>query len=309
MEEAVSERPGGGGGCRGRAGPGRAGGVRAGSSRRGGGRLPSPGWGCRRRLPGLGPVRCWCAAPVAGQPRCRPGALCRAHPRGSRPCWGEGRARTPPPRPGAPISAGARRQVTAGQLRERGNALFQAGDHAAALAAYTRALSLCDAEPERAVLHRNRAACYLKLVRAGRPRHRGACGNLPGRPGLLGLRGWWPPRPSRLRQLRACAGRPWVSPGRALSGVSSTHLFSWPCPLSCAAPCPWWAVRAWAGRSRLCLCCVYALGLLPRQSQGSLISCHGAVSEARGNTRRSRGWGGPGALKKYQGALGLLRDP
>ena len=55
--------------------------------------------------------------------------------------------------------------MTAGQLRERGNALFQAGDHGAALAAYTRALSLCQAEPERAVLHRNRAACYLKLVR------------------------------------------------------------------------------------------------------------------------------------------------
>uniref|UniRef100_A0A8C4JMG8 Unc-45 myosin chaperone A n=1 Tax=Dromaius novaehollandiae TaxID=8790 RepID=A0A8C4JMG8_DRONO len=44
-----------------------------------------------------------------------------------------------------------------------GNALFQAGDHAAALAAYTQALSLCDGESERAVLHRNRAACYLKL--------------------------------------------------------------------------------------------------------------------------------------------------
>uniref|UniRef100_A0A8C8BGS9 Unc-45 myosin chaperone A n=1 Tax=Otus sunia TaxID=257818 RepID=A0A8C8BGS9_9STRI len=54
--------------------------------------------------------------------------------------------------------------VTAGQLREQGNALFQAGDHAAALAAYTEALSLCEAEPERAVLHRNRAACYLKLI-------------------------------------------------------------------------------------------------------------------------------------------------
>uniref|UniRef100_A0A8C4JRR1 Unc-45 myosin chaperone A n=1 Tax=Dromaius novaehollandiae TaxID=8790 RepID=A0A8C4JRR1_DRONO len=54
-------------------------------------------------------------------------------------------------------------QVTAGQLREQGNALFQAGDHAAALAAYTQALSLCDGESERAVLHRNRAACYLKL--------------------------------------------------------------------------------------------------------------------------------------------------
>ncbi|KAM4661354.1 protein unc-45 homolog A isoform 2-T2 [Amazona ochrocephala] len=53
--------------------------------------------------------------------------------------------------------------VTAGQLRERGNAQFQAGDHTAALAAYTEALSLCDEGPERAVLHRNRAACYLKL--------------------------------------------------------------------------------------------------------------------------------------------------
>uniref|UniRef100_A0A8V5H305 UNC-45/Cro1/She4 central domain-containing protein n=1 Tax=Melopsittacus undulatus TaxID=13146 RepID=A0A8V5H305_MELUD len=37
------------------------------------------------------------------------------------------------------------------------------------LAAYTEALSLCDAGPERAVLHRNRAACYLKLVRAAGP--------------------------------------------------------------------------------------------------------------------------------------------
>ncbi|NXN85873.1 UN45A protein, partial [Bombycilla garrulus] len=54
-------------------------------------------------------------------------------------------------------------QVTAEQLRARGNALFQAGDHGAALAAYTEALSLSDAGPERAVLHRNRAACYLKL--------------------------------------------------------------------------------------------------------------------------------------------------
>ncbi|XP_071297146.1 protein unc-45 homolog A isoform X2 [Agelaius tricolor] len=53
--------------------------------------------------------------------------------------------------------------VTAEQLRARGNALFQAGDHAAALAAYTEALSLSEAPSERAVLHRNRAACYLKL--------------------------------------------------------------------------------------------------------------------------------------------------
>uniref|UniRef100_A0A8C3VC04 Unc-45 myosin chaperone A n=1 Tax=Catharus ustulatus TaxID=91951 RepID=A0A8C3VC04_CATUS len=53
--------------------------------------------------------------------------------------------------------------VTAEQLRARGNALFQAGDHGAALAVYTEALSLSDAAAERAVLHRNRAACYLKL--------------------------------------------------------------------------------------------------------------------------------------------------
>ncbi|NXD83920.1 UN45A protein, partial [Halcyon senegalensis] len=65
--------------------------------------------------------------------------------------------------PGHACPSRCRRQVTSGQLRARGNALFQAGDHGAALAAYTRALSLCDAEPERAVLHRNRAACYLKL--------------------------------------------------------------------------------------------------------------------------------------------------
>ncbi|NXH28812.1 UN45A protein, partial [Myiagra hebetior] len=59
--------------------------------------------------------------------------------------------------------AGVRRQVTAEQLRARGNALFQVGDHGAALAAYTEALSLSEAASERAVLHRNRAACYLKL--------------------------------------------------------------------------------------------------------------------------------------------------
>lgn len=67
----------------------------------------------------------------------------------------------------ARVCSRCRWQVTPAQLREQGNALFQAGDHAAALAAYTQALSLCDAEPERAVLHRNRAACYLKLVRSG----------------------------------------------------------------------------------------------------------------------------------------------
>ncbi|XP_043379440.1 protein unc-45 homolog A isoform X4 [Chelonia mydas] len=51
----------------------------------------------------------------------------------------------------------------AGQLRQEGNRLFQAGDYAAALASYTRALELGAGPPERAVLHRNRAACHLKL--------------------------------------------------------------------------------------------------------------------------------------------------
>ncbi|KAM6312951.1 protein unc-45 homolog A-like [Podargus strigoides] len=96
-----------------------------------------------RGLPGLGrrglfPGAAVGLLPVAGSgPRLVPPALC----------------------PGRCLS-----QVTAGQLRERGNALFHAGDHAAALAAYTEALSLCDAEPDRTVLHRNRAACYLKLL-------------------------------------------------------------------------------------------------------------------------------------------------
>ncbi|XP_059570442.1 protein unc-45 homolog A [Alligator mississippiensis] len=71
---------------------------------------------------------------------------------------------------GAGPAAGAARTGVAmeepavpGQLRAQGNELFQAGDYEAALAAYTRALGLCDRAPERAVLHRNRAACHLKL--------------------------------------------------------------------------------------------------------------------------------------------------
>ncbi|XP_074862624.1 protein unc-45 homolog A [Carettochelys insculpta] len=49
------------------------------------------------------------------------------------------------------------------QLRQEGNRLFQAGEYGAAQAAYARALELCTEPPERAVLHRNRAACHLKL--------------------------------------------------------------------------------------------------------------------------------------------------
>ncbi|KAM6317988.1 protein unc-45 homolog A-like [Podargus strigoides] len=140
-----------------------------------------------RGLPGLGrrglfPGAAVGLLPVAGSgPRLVPPALC----------------------PGRCLS-----QVTAGQLRERGNALFHAGDHAAALAAYTEALSLCDAEPDRTVLHRNRAACYLKLVRAGRGRHRGACRNLPGRPGLPGLCCWRCPDRSTLAGCMPALGGP-----------------------------------------------------------------------------------------------------
>ncbi|XP_028561992.2 protein unc-45 homolog A isoform X1 [Podarcis muralis] len=54
------------------------------------------------------------------------------------------------------------------ELRREGNELFQTGRYEEALAAYTRALSLCPGDgeepgPHRAVLHRNRAACHLKL--------------------------------------------------------------------------------------------------------------------------------------------------
>ncbi|MEE6503428.1 hypothetical protein FKM82_004824 [Ascaphus truei] len=47
-------------------------------------------------------------------------------------------------------------------LREEGNKLFKSGDYDAALSCYTQAISLSD-KTETAVLHRNRAACYLKL--------------------------------------------------------------------------------------------------------------------------------------------------
>lgn len=127
----------------------------SGDGRDRGGRVPVPGGPC----PGGGP--------------CPRGSLSRGVPvlgpsLGSRPCGAQDR-----------VPAGVRGQVTAEQLRARGNALFQAGDHGAALAAYTEALSLSDAASERAVLHRNRAACYLKLVSAGRVRHRGAAGTCP----------------------------------------------------------------------------------------------------------------------------------
>uniref|UniRef100_A0A3Q3XBY9 Uncharacterized protein n=1 Tax=Mola mola TaxID=94237 RepID=A0A3Q3XBY9_MOLML len=46
---------------------------------------------------------------------------------------------------------------------EEGNALFNAGDMQGAVCCYTRALKLSDGQAERAVLYRNRSACYLRL--------------------------------------------------------------------------------------------------------------------------------------------------
>ncbi|XP_048185963.1 protein unc-45 homolog A [Perognathus longimembris pacificus] len=49
------------------------------------------------------------------------------------------------------------------QLRKEGNELFKCGDYEGALSAYTQALELGAPSPDQAVLHRNRAACHLKL--------------------------------------------------------------------------------------------------------------------------------------------------
>uniref|UniRef100_A0AAY4BGL2 UNC-45/Cro1/She4 central domain-containing protein n=1 Tax=Denticeps clupeoides TaxID=299321 RepID=A0AAY4BGL2_9TELE len=51
----------------------------------------------------------------------------------------------------------------AATLREEGNHLFKSGDAQGALSCYTKALKLSGDQTEAAVLHRNRAACYLKL--------------------------------------------------------------------------------------------------------------------------------------------------
>lgn len=51
------------------------------------------------------------------------------------------------------------------QLRKEGNELFKCGDYEGALTAYTQALGLGATPQDQAILHRNRAACHLKLVR------------------------------------------------------------------------------------------------------------------------------------------------
>ncbi|XP_053573687.1 protein unc-45 homolog A [Bombina bombina] len=54
-------------------------------------------------------------------------------------------------------------KVTSENLREEGNKHFKAGDYDAALSCYTKAISLSNDKKDAAILHRNRAACYLKL--------------------------------------------------------------------------------------------------------------------------------------------------
>ncbi|XP_070214410.1 protein unc-45 homolog A isoform X1 [Bos mutus] len=49
------------------------------------------------------------------------------------------------------------------QLRKDGNELFKCGDYEGALTAYTQALGLGATPQDQAILHRNRAACHLKL--------------------------------------------------------------------------------------------------------------------------------------------------
>ncbi|XP_004852859.1 protein unc-45 homolog A isoform X1 [Heterocephalus glaber] len=49
------------------------------------------------------------------------------------------------------------------QLRKEGNELFKCGDFEGALTAYTQALGLGATPQDQAALHRNRAACHLKL--------------------------------------------------------------------------------------------------------------------------------------------------
>ena len=68
----------------------------------------------------------------------------------------------------------------AAQARERGNALFRAGQYKEAAAEYSSALdalgSTADDKETRVALLKNRSACRLKLVRTGRPARHAAWG-------------------------------------------------------------------------------------------------------------------------------------
>ncbi|XP_038622946.1 protein unc-45 homolog A [Tachyglossus aculeatus] len=75
---------------------------------------------------------------------------------------GPGRAGAGPARRSA-AAAMEPEKARAAQLREEGNELFKSGDFEGALTAYTLALRLPATPGDQAVLHRNRAACHLKL--------------------------------------------------------------------------------------------------------------------------------------------------
>uniref|UniRef100_A0A2K5QIS0 Protein unc-45 homolog A n=2 Tax=Cebus imitator TaxID=2715852 RepID=A0A2K5QIS0_CEBIM len=82
-------------------------------------------------------------------------------------CCGRGRGRgwnyRRPPSGSSAASSPQANSVAVEQLRKEGNELFKCGDYQGALAAYTQALGLDATPQDQAILHRNRAACHLKL--------------------------------------------------------------------------------------------------------------------------------------------------
>jgi len=52
----------------------------------------------------------------------------------------------------------------ANQLKDEGNAHFQAGETEEAIESYSKAIKLCKDKKLSAIIYRNRSACYLKKV-------------------------------------------------------------------------------------------------------------------------------------------------
>ncbi|KAG8516345.1 Protein unc-45A, partial [Galemys pyrenaicus] len=156
---------------------------------RGRGRSRSPGRGPGQRLDrrrhrpparssAARPLQVWAGGGAAAgrfragshHPRPRDCACARRTPaRDDRECRGDPRVRARPPCPAArPLSRGpglcprVPHASAAERLRQEGNELFRCGDYEGALSAYAQALGL-GAPQDQAVLHRNLAACHLKL--------------------------------------------------------------------------------------------------------------------------------------------------
>lgn len=91
-----------------------------------------------------------------------PGLLLPIHEARAHPSSSPGLCPEPPPTFPPPFSLQA---SSVEQLRKEGNELFKCGDYEGALGAYTQALGLDATPQDQAILHRNRAACHLKLVR------------------------------------------------------------------------------------------------------------------------------------------------